>query len=115
MREKIKNYGLGLCLFVFLFMVIGSGFHLTPGAAFIAAASGTPLVIYAFNRRSTRPICAVADAQRAEPASEVHLQYESGHEIPAPLAATARPWHLFAEPLRVLHSREPLARVFRWQ
>ena len=70
MREKIKNYGLALCLFVFLFMVIGGGFHMTPGAAFIASASGTPLVIYAFNRRylaQTR----VAEEQRAEPTFEV--------------------------------------------
>ena len=70
MREKIKNYGLGLCLFVFLFMVIGGGFHLTPGAAFIAAASGTPLVIYAFNRRHLAQ-SRVAKAPRAEPAFEV--------------------------------------------
>jgi len=69
MPEMIKNCGLGLCLFVFLFMVIGGGFHLTPGAAFIAAASGTPLVIYAFNRR--RLAQTQAEERRAEPDSEV--------------------------------------------
>lgn len=51
MQQKLKNSTLVLCLFVFLFVVIGGGFHLTPGAAFLAAVSGTPLVIYVFNRR----------------------------------------------------------------
>ncbi len=50
MKEKLKRYSLGLCLFVFLFVVIGGGFHLNPSGAFIAALSGTPLVICAFNR-----------------------------------------------------------------
>lgn len=50
MRDKLKKYGLGLCLFVFLFVILGGGFHLTSGAALIGALSGTPLVIYAFNR-----------------------------------------------------------------
>ncbi len=52
MKEKLKRYSLGLSLFVFLFVVIGGGFHLNPGGAFIAALSGTPLVICAFNRWS---------------------------------------------------------------
>ena len=50
MRDKLKKYGLGVCLFVFLFVIIGGGFHLTSGAALIGAMSGTPLVIYSFNR-----------------------------------------------------------------
>jgi hypothetical protein len=50
MRDKLKKYGLGVCLFVFLFVIIGGGFHLTSGAALIGALSGTPLVIYAFTR-----------------------------------------------------------------
>jgi len=70
MRKKIKNYGMGLCLFVFLFMVIGGGFHLSPSAALIAAASGTPLVIYAFNRRYIAETRA-AEERREEPAFEV--------------------------------------------
>jgi hypothetical protein len=53
MPEKLKKYSLVLCLFVFLFIVIGGGFHLNPGGALVAALSGTPLVIYAFNRRSS--------------------------------------------------------------
>ena len=52
MEEKLKEYLLVLCLFVFLFVIIGGGLHLNPGGAFVAALSGTPLVIYAFNHRS---------------------------------------------------------------
>ena len=50
MRQRLKAYALTVCLFVFLLVVIGGGFHLTLGAALIAALSGTPLVIYGFNR-----------------------------------------------------------------
>jgi hypothetical protein len=70
MQEKMKNYVLVTCLFVFLFMVIGGGFHLTPGAALIAAASGTPLVIHAFKHRCNTQT-RVAAARREEPASGV--------------------------------------------
>ncbi len=53
MQERIKKYSLVLCLFVFLFVIIGGTFHLNPAGALVAALSGTPLVIYAFNRRSS--------------------------------------------------------------
>jgi hypothetical protein len=52
MQERLKNYALVLCLFVFLFVIIGGGLHLNPGGAFLAAVTGTPLVIYAFRSRS---------------------------------------------------------------
>ena len=52
MEGKLTKYSLVLCLFVFLFVIIGGGLHLNPGGAFVAALSGTPLVIYAFNHRS---------------------------------------------------------------
>jgi hypothetical protein len=52
MYRNVKNYSLISCLFVFLFVVLGGGLHMNPGGAFLAAATGTPLVIYAFNRRS---------------------------------------------------------------
>ena len=52
MRTKLKRCSLILCLFLFLFVVIGGGLHLNPGGALIAAATGTPLLVYAFNRRS---------------------------------------------------------------
>jgi hypothetical protein len=48
---KIKQVALIACLFLFLFVVIGGGLHLNPGGAFLAAATGTPLVIHFFNRR----------------------------------------------------------------
>ena len=51
MQGKLKNYGLVICLFVFLFVILGGGLHLNPGGAFLAAATGIPLVICVFNRR----------------------------------------------------------------
>jgi hypothetical protein len=50
MRRKLKTYSLGLCLFVFLFVIIGGGLHLGTGGALLGAMSGTPLVIFAYNR-----------------------------------------------------------------
>lgn len=50
MRAKIKQVALIACLFLFLY-VIGGGLHLNPGGAFLAATTGTPLVIYFFNRQ----------------------------------------------------------------
>lgn len=49
MRNKLKSYVLVFCLFTFLFIVLGCGLRLNPGAAFLAAATGTPLLVYAFN------------------------------------------------------------------
>jgi len=70
MQGRLKSYALAICLFVFLFVCIGNGLHLTPGAAFIGALSGTPLVIFAFNRwcdaRYRRE-----EARREESASEI--------------------------------------------
>ena len=51
MLAKIKQAALIGCLFVFLFIVIGGGLHLNPGGAFLAAATGTPLVIHFLDRR----------------------------------------------------------------
>ncbi len=51
MLTKTKQGALVVCLFLFLFVVIGGGLHLNPGGAFLAAATGTPLVIHVFNRR----------------------------------------------------------------
>jgi len=50
MRQRLKEYALTVCLFVFLWVMIGGGFHLAPGPALIGALSGTPLVTYGFNR-----------------------------------------------------------------
>ncbi len=51
MLTKTKQGSLVVCLFLFLFVVIGGGPHLNAGGAFLAAATGTPLVIHVFNRR----------------------------------------------------------------
>ena len=51
MLAKIKQAALIACLFLFLFVVIGGGLHLNPGGAFLAAATGTPLVIHFFHRQ----------------------------------------------------------------
>jgi hypothetical protein len=51
MEGKLKNYALVVCLFAFLFVIIGGGLHLNPSGAFLAAVTGTPLVIHAFRRR----------------------------------------------------------------
>lgn len=56
MGRKMKQYALGVCLFVFLFVVIGSALHLNPGGAFLAAVSGTPLVIHVVNRWSNNRV-----------------------------------------------------------
>ena len=49
MRKRIKNSALVSCLFVFLLIVLGGGLRLNPGGAFMAAATGTPLLIYVFH------------------------------------------------------------------
>ncbi len=51
---KVKQAWLVTCLFLFLFVVIGGGLHLSPAGAFVAAATGTPLVIHLLNR--SRPV-----------------------------------------------------------
>lgn len=53
MRTKLKTYALVFCLFIFLFIVLGGGLRLNPGAAFLAATTGTPLLVYAFNRMTS--------------------------------------------------------------
>ena len=55
MIVKVKQWSLIACLFLFLFVVIGGGLHLNPGGAFLAAVTGTPLVIHFFNRRCPLP------------------------------------------------------------
>ena len=53
MRTKVKRISLGVCLFVFLFVVAGGGLHLSVGGAFLAAATGAPLLIHVLNRQRT--------------------------------------------------------------
>ena len=70
MHERLKNYALVICLFVFLFVCIGNDLHLSPGAAFMVALSGTPLVIVAFNRWCDGR-CRREEARREESVSEI--------------------------------------------
>ena len=70
MHERLKNYALVICLFVFLFVCIGNGLHLTPSAAFIGALSGTPLVIFVFNRWCDSR-CRKEEARKEEPVSQI--------------------------------------------
>jgi hypothetical protein len=63
MRERLKNCGLALGLFVFLFVVSGGGLHLNVAGAFVGAVTATPLVIYAFHN----------GLRRASPRYNVHF------------------------------------------
>jgi|HubBroStandDraft_6_1064221.scaffolds.fasta_scaffold1761412_2 hypothetical protein len=80
MQAKLKNYGLVVCLFVFLFLIIGGGLHLSPSGALLAAITGTPLVIYAFHRRidgTSRPNDVLPNAGRNE------VEYVSSKRVKA--------------------------------
>jgi hypothetical protein len=49
MQRRPKETILVVCLFLFLFVVLGGGLHLSPSGAFLASLTGTPLVVHAFN------------------------------------------------------------------
>ena len=44
-KRTLTRVALLACLFVFLLIVLGGALHLNPGAALLAAATGTPLLI----------------------------------------------------------------------
>lgn len=48
MQPRAKESVLTVCLFLFLFVVLGGGLHLSPSGAFLAALTGTPLIVHAF-------------------------------------------------------------------
>lgn len=80
MRMKVKRISLVACLFLFLFVVIGNALHLNPAGAFLAAATGTPLLIYVFNQRAA----ATTAIQRDSPVALGHvggdrLNHDRGH------------------------------------
>ena len=54
MRHRTKETLLIICLFLFLFVVLGGGLHLSPSGALLAAVTGTPLIVYVFNMWSRR-------------------------------------------------------------
>jgi hypothetical protein len=86
MRTKVKRISLGVCLFVFLFVVIGGGLHLSPGGAFLAAATGTPLVIHALNRHRApgsvepTPPCPLRSPASVHRVAEVQADYPGAFE-----------------------------------
>jgi hypothetical protein len=64
MVTKAKQLSLVVCLFLFLFVVIGGSLHLNPGGAFLAAATGTPLIIHLLHRT-----CAMKNHEQNSPFS----------------------------------------------
>lgn len=64
MRHRTKQTLLIVCLFVFLFVVLGGGLHLGPSGAFLAAVTGTPIIIYVFNVWSRRSCEATPSSHR---------------------------------------------------
>ena len=74
MRMKVKRISLVICLFLFLLVVLGNGLHLNPAGAFLAAATGTPLLIYLFNQRLVEGA--------AEETSARHVKKSSLHRAP---------------------------------
>ena len=49
MQQRTKETLLVICLFLFLFVVLGGGLHLSSSSAFLAAMTGTPLIVHSFN------------------------------------------------------------------
>lgn len=49
MQHQTKEASLIASLFLFLLVVLGGGLHLSPSGALLAAATGTPLIVYVFN------------------------------------------------------------------
>lgn len=62
MENRLKSLSLAACLFVFLFVVVGASLRLQPMGAFLAALSGTFLVIHGVKRGEARP----GSAKKAE-------------------------------------------------
>jgi hypothetical protein len=76
-RPKLKKISLVSCLFLFLLVVLGGGLRLSPAGSLLAAATGTPLIVHAFNRWSrqsiTRESSAISNAHSSSTAGlEVH-------------------------------------------
>lgn len=49
MQRRTKETLLVICLFLFLFVVLGGGLHLSSSGAFLAAMTGAPLIVHSFN------------------------------------------------------------------
>jgi hypothetical protein len=64
MQHRTKETLLIVCLFLFLFVVIGGGLHLSPAGAFLSALTGTPLMVRVFHVWSRRPSEAAPPSNR---------------------------------------------------
>ena len=64
MQHRTKENLLIVCLFLFLFIVLGGGLHLSPSGAFLAAVTGTPLIVYVFNMWGRRSCEAAPSSHR---------------------------------------------------
>ena len=92
MVTKIKQGSLVVCLFLFLFVVIGGGLHLNPGGAFLAAATGTPLVIHVFNRRWAGRAAHDPQLSSRNPGSARHVAegHAADHTAPCEIETVVR-------------------------
>jgi peptidoglycan/LPS O-acetylase OafA/YrhL len=70
-RSRFKRIFLVICLFLFLYVVVGGGLHLNPSGAFLAASTGTPLLIHVFNDWNRR--------SRVQDSHAVLEALDSGH------------------------------------
>jgi hypothetical protein len=89
MWSRLKTYSLVACLFVFLFLVVGAGLHLSPTGALAAALSGTPLVIHVVKRWiGHRPRAAV----RSRAATKMKVATKLGELAAAETEDDAEQW-----------------------
>jgi hypothetical protein len=88
---KIKQGSLIVCLFLFLFVVIGGGLHLNPGGALLAAATGTPLVIHAFNRGWRASAAEHEPHHLSSSTDRIHCGAEVNAGVPADLVPGTAP------------------------
>lgn len=78
MRMKVKRTSLVACLFLFLLVVIGNALHLNPMGAFLAAATGTPLLIYVFNRTASTTAIQRSNRPSGDPVRDDALHRDRG-------------------------------------
>jgi hypothetical protein len=64
MQQRAKETILVVCLFLFLFVLLGGGLHLSSSGAFLAALTGTPLIVHTFNAWTRRTSEAVPSSHR---------------------------------------------------
>jgi hypothetical protein len=77
-RPRLKKISLVSCLFLFLLVVLGGGLRLSPAGALLAAATGTPLIMHAFNRWDRQSIARESSAiSNAHPSSTPGLKVHS--------------------------------------